>query len=65
MICVCHAHFQSRVKSCFYLGPLDEDDQPHGFCKVTYLSGDRFEGHFTHGDKNGNGKFFFFDGRYF
>lgn len=50
--------------SCFYLGPLDEDDQPHGLCKVTYSSGDWFEGHFTHGEKNGNGKFFFFDGRY-
>ncbi|CAG13562.1 unnamed protein product, partial [Tetraodon nigroviridis] len=39
-------------------GPLDEDDQPHGLCKVTYSSGDRFEGHFTHGEKNGNGKFY-------
>lgn len=64
---VCHGQFQSRVKtlSCFDSGPLDEDDQPHGVCKVTYSSGDRFEGHFTHGEKNGNGKFFFFDGRYF
>ncbi|KAL7395165.1 hypothetical protein ABVT39_011231 [Epinephelus coioides] len=43
-------------------GPLDEDDQPHGFCTVTYSSSDRFEGHFTHGEKNGKGKFFFFDG---
>ncbi|XP_039975029.1 histone-lysine N-methyltransferase SETD7-like isoform X2 [Xiphias gladius] len=43
-------------------GPLDEDGQPHGFCTVTYSSSDRFEGHFTHGEKNGNGKFFFFDG---
>ncbi|XP_062332197.1 histone-lysine N-methyltransferase SETD7 isoform X1 [Osmerus eperlanus] len=43
-------------------GPLDEDDQPHGFCKVTYSSSDRFEGHFVHGEKNGKGKFFFFDG---
>lgn len=51
--------------SCFYLGPLDEDDQPHGLCKLTYSTGDWFEGHFTHGEKNGNGKFFFFDGRYF
>ncbi|XP_014835556.1 PREDICTED: histone-lysine N-methyltransferase SETD7-like [Poecilia mexicana] len=44
-------------------GPLDEDGQPHGFCTVTYSSSDRFEGHFTHGEKNGKGKFFFFDGR--
>ncbi|KAM3842564.1 histone-lysine N-methyltransferase SETD7 [Diretmus argenteus] len=43
-------------------GPLDEDDQPHGFCTVTYSSSDRFEGHFKHGEKNGKGKFFFFDG---
>ncbi|XP_069563795.1 histone-lysine N-methyltransferase SETD7 isoform X3 [Brachyistius frenatus] len=43
-------------------GPMDEDDQPHGFCTVTYSSSDRFEGHFTHGEKNGKGKFFFFDG---
>lgn len=43
-------------------GPLDEDDQPHGFCTVTYSSSDRFEGHFVHGEKNGKGKFFFFDG---
>ncbi|XP_029517913.1 histone-lysine N-methyltransferase SETD7 [Oncorhynchus nerka] len=43
-------------------GPLDEDDQPHGFCTVTFSSSDRFEGHFTHGEKNGKGKFFFFDG---
>ncbi|XP_020509036.1 histone-lysine N-methyltransferase SETD7 [Labrus bergylta] len=43
-------------------GPLDEDDQPHGFCTVTYSSSDRFEGHFSHGEKNGKGKFFFFDG---
>ncbi|MEQ2234501.1 Histone-lysine N-methyltransferase setd7, partial [Ilyodon furcidens] len=43
-------------------GPLDEDGQPHGFCTVTYSSSDRFEGHFTHGEKNGKGKFFFFDG---
>ncbi|XP_075948222.1 histone-lysine N-methyltransferase SETD7 isoform X1 [Anarhichas minor] len=43
-------------------GPLDEDDQPHGFCTVTYSSSDRFEGHFIHGEKNGKGKFFFFDG---
>ncbi|XP_037315595.1 histone-lysine N-methyltransferase SETD7 isoform X2 [Pungitius pungitius] len=43
-------------------GPLDEDDQLHGFCTVTYSSSDRFEGHFTHGEKNGKGKFFFFDG---
>ncbi|KAM9795431.1 histone-lysine N-methyltransferase SETD7 [Neosynchiropus ocellatus] len=43
-------------------GPLDDDDQPHGFCKVTYSSTDRFEGHFVHGEKNGKGKFFFFDG---
>ncbi len=46
-----------------FLGPLDEDDQPHGFCTVTYSSNDRFEGHFVHGEKNGKGKFFFFDGR--
>ncbi|GLD72072.1 histone-lysine N-methyltransferase SETD7 isoform X1 [Lates japonicus] len=44
-------------------GPLDDDGQPHGFCTVTYSSSDRFEGHFTHGEKNGKGKFFFFDGR--
>ncbi|XP_012689857.2 histone-lysine N-methyltransferase SETD7 isoform X1 [Clupea harengus] len=43
-------------------GPLDENDQPHGFCMVTYSSSDRFEGHFVHGEKNGKGKFFFFDG---
>lgn len=43
-------------------GPLDDDDQPHGFCTVTYSSSDRFEGHFSHGEKNGKGKFFFFDG---
>lgn len=46
------------------VGPLDDDGQPHGFCTVTYSSSDRFEGHFTHGEKNGKGKFFFFDGRY-
>ncbi|KAK5865314.1 hypothetical protein PBY51_016488 [Eleginops maclovinus] len=46
----------------FVEGPLDEDDQPHGFCTVTFSSSDRFEGHFTHGEKNGKGKFFFFDG---
>lgn len=43
-------------------GPLDDDGQPHGFCTVTYSSSDRFQGHFTHGEKNGKGKFFFFDG---
>ncbi|XP_054648524.1 histone-lysine N-methyltransferase SETD7 [Dunckerocampus dactyliophorus] len=43
-------------------GPLDDDGQPHGLCTVTYSSSDRFEGHFTHGEKNGKGKFFFFDG---
>ncbi|XP_062249417.1 histone-lysine N-methyltransferase SETD7 isoform X1 [Platichthys flesus] len=43
-------------------GPLDDDGQPHGFCTLTYSSSDRFEGHFTHGEKNGRGKFFFFDG---
>ncbi|MBN3298336.1 SETD7 methyltransferase, partial [Amia calva] len=43
-------------------GPLDEDDQPHGFCTITYSSSDRFEGHFVHGEKNGRGKFYFFDG---
>ncbi|XP_070613844.1 histone-lysine N-methyltransferase SETD7 isoform X3 [Erythrolamprus reginae] len=35
---------------------------PHGFCIVTYSSTDRFEGNFVHGEKNGHGKFFFFDG---
>ncbi|XP_004073641.1 histone-lysine N-methyltransferase SETD7 [Oryzias latipes] len=44
------------------VGPLDDDGLPHGFCTVTYSSSDRFEGHFTHGEKNGKGKFFFFDG---
>ncbi|TSO15265.1 Histone-lysine N-methyltransferase SETD7 [Bagarius yarrelli] len=44
-------------------GPLDEDELPHGFCTVTYSSSDRFEGYFVHGEKNGKGKFFFFDGR--
>nr|XP_005996693.1 PREDICTED: histone-lysine N-methyltransferase SETD7 [Latimeria chalumnae] len=44
-------------------GPLDDDGQPHGFCTITYSSHDRFEGHFVHGEKNGRGKFFFFDGR--
>lgn len=50
---------------CLYVypGPVDEDGQPHGFCTVTYSSSDRFEGHFAHGEKNGKGKFFFFDGR--
>lgn len=43
-------------------GLLDEDGLPHGFCTVTYSSTDRFEGHFFHGEKNGRGKFFFFDG---
>lgn len=46
------------------LGPLDDNAQPHGPCTVTNSSGDRFEGHFTHGEKNGKGKFFFIDGRY-
>ncbi|KAG7517280.1 histone-lysine N-methyltransferase SETD7 isoform X1 [Solea senegalensis] len=43
-------------------GPLDDDGQPHGQCTVTYSSSDRFEGNFIHGEKNGKGKFFFFDG---
>ncbi|XP_043917565.1 histone-lysine N-methyltransferase SETD7 [Protopterus annectens] len=43
-------------------GPLDDDGQPHGFCTITYSSSDRFEGNFVHGEKNGRGKFFFFDG---
>ncbi|XP_025777989.1 histone-lysine N-methyltransferase SETD7 [Puma concolor] len=41
---------------------LDDDGLPHGFCTVTYSSTDRFEGNFVHGEKNGRGKFFFFDG---
>nr|XP_058923536.1 histone-lysine N-methyltransferase SETD7 isoform X4 [Kogia breviceps] len=45
-----------------YLGHLDDDGLPHGFCTVTYSSTDRFEGNFIHGEKNGRGKFFFFDG---
>lgn len=44
-------------------GHLDDDGLPHGFCTVTYSSTDRFEGNFVHGEKNGRGKFFFFDGR--
>lgn len=44
-------------------GQLDDDGLPHGFCTVTYSSTDRFEGNFVHGEKNGRGKFFFFDGR--
>ncbi|KAG1962543.1 histone-lysine N-methyltransferase SETD7 [Pimephales promelas] len=56
-------YFASLCLPCHdFLGPLDEDDQPHGFCTVTYSSSDRFEGHFVHGEKNGKGKFFFFDG---
>uniref|UniRef100_A0A8C5S217 Histone-lysine N-methyltransferase SETD7 n=1 Tax=Laticauda laticaudata TaxID=8630 RepID=A0A8C5S217_LATLA len=47
---------------CYFLGTLDDDDMPHGFCIVTYSSTDRFEGNFVHGEKNGHGKFFFFDG---
>ncbi|XP_053538176.1 histone-lysine N-methyltransferase SETD7 isoform X3 [Ictalurus punctatus] len=43
-------------------GPVDDDGLPHGFCTVAYSSSDRFEGHFFHGEKNGKGKFFFFDG---
>ncbi|XP_006034329.1 histone-lysine N-methyltransferase SETD7 [Alligator sinensis] len=43
-------------------GVLDDDGLPHGFCTVTYSSTDRFEGNFIHGEKNGRGKFFFFDG---
>ncbi|XP_040187136.1 histone-lysine N-methyltransferase SETD7 [Rana temporaria] len=43
-------------------GQLDDDGLPHGFCIVGYSSTDRFEGHFVHGEKNGRGKFFFFDG---
>ncbi|XP_068135738.1 histone-lysine N-methyltransferase SETD7 [Hyperolius riggenbachi] len=43
-------------------GQLDDDGLPHGFCIVSYSSTDRFEGHFVHGEKNGRGKFFFFDG---
>ncbi|XP_032079523.1 histone-lysine N-methyltransferase SETD7 [Thamnophis elegans] len=43
-------------------GTLDDDGMPHGFCIVTYSSTDRFEGNFVHGEKNGHGKFFFFDG---
>ncbi|KAG8453918.1 hypothetical protein GDO86_000515 [Hymenochirus boettgeri] len=35
---------------------------PHGFCIINYSSTDRFEGNFVHGEKNGRGKFFFFDG---
>lgn len=47
----------------FLPGHLDDDGLPHGFCTVTYSSTDRFEGNFVHGEKNGRGKFFFFDGR--
>ncbi|KAM3937737.1 histone-lysine N-methyltransferase SETD7 isoform 1-T1 [Leptodactylus fuscus] len=43
-------------------GQLDDDGLPHGFCTVSYSSTDRFEGNFVHGEKNGRGKFFFFDG---
>ncbi|KAE8630306.1 hypothetical protein XENTR_v10000778 [Xenopus tropicalis] len=43
-------------------GLLDDDGLPHGFCTVNYSSTDRFEGHFVHGEKNGRGKFYFFDG---
>uniref|UniRef100_A0A669P4D5 Histone-lysine N-methyltransferase SETD7 n=1 Tax=Phasianus colchicus TaxID=9054 RepID=A0A669P4D5_PHACC len=47
---------------CYVSGHLDDDGLPHGFCTVTYSSTDRFEGNFVHGEKNGRGKFFFFDG---
>uniref|UniRef100_G3UIW3 Histone-lysine N-methyltransferase SETD7 n=1 Tax=Loxodonta africana TaxID=9785 RepID=G3UIW3_LOXAF len=54
------------IKVClvvsFLSGHLDDDGLPHGFCTVTYSSTDRFEGNFVHGEKNGRGKFFFFDG---
>ncbi|XP_069832947.1 histone-lysine N-methyltransferase SETD7 isoform X2 [Dendropsophus ebraccatus] len=43
-------------------GQLDDDGLPHGVCTVSYSSTDRFEGNFVHGEKNGRGKFFFFDG---
>ncbi|KAM9329635.1 histone-lysine N-methyltransferase SETD7 [Gastrophryne carolinensis] len=43
-------------------GQLDDDGLPHGYCTVNYSSRDRFEGHFIHGEKNGHGKFYFFDG---
>lgn len=59
-----HPHHTETLCLNELSGPLDEDGQPHGFCTVTYSSSDRFEGHFTHGEKNGKGKFFFFDGRY-
>ncbi|XP_035388330.1 histone-lysine N-methyltransferase SETD7 isoform X4 [Electrophorus electricus] len=45
-----------------HVRPMDQDELPHGLCTVTYSSSDRFEGHFVHGEKNGKGKFFFFDG---
>ncbi|XP_010007292.1 PREDICTED: histone-lysine N-methyltransferase SETD7 [Chaetura pelagica] len=53
---------QKRIVQDSSKGHLDDDGLPHGFCTVTYSSTDRFEGNFVHGEKNGRGKFFFFDG---
>lgn len=43
-------------------GYLDDDGLLYGFCIVIYFFIDRFEGNFVYGEKNGWGKFFFFDG---
>uniref|UniRef100_A0A8C0G7Z5 Histone-lysine N-methyltransferase SETD7 n=1 Tax=Chelonoidis abingdonii TaxID=106734 RepID=A0A8C0G7Z5_CHEAB len=56
----CFCNDSKMVTELFWL--LDDDGLPHGFCTVTYSSTDRFEGNFVHGEKNGRGKFFFFDG---
>uniref|UniRef100_A0A9L0K4T0 Histone-lysine N-methyltransferase SETD7 n=1 Tax=Equus asinus TaxID=9793 RepID=A0A9L0K4T0_EQUAS len=68
LLAVLHITLQSDIVSYYLvylvleLGHLDDDGLPHGFCTVTYSSTDRFEGNFVHGEKNGRGKFFFFDG---
>ena len=50
--------FESKLGTCSYTGPIDDDGKPHGNGEASFTDGRLYKGPFVHGEMTGEGAYF-------
>ena len=51
-------YYESKLGTCSYSGPIDDDGKPHGTGEASFTDGRFYKGPFVHGDMTGDGAYF-------
>ncbi len=58
---VTYRNFDSAIGVCFYTGPVDKNDLPHGTGEASFTDGRLYKGPFLHGKMEGENAYFQYD----